>query len=173
MHVLNIVDVDAIRRRKFTAVLDRPPWGRGRLGGRFSSVPWAASRSSSAALPRRSLRSPSRNRLEANLQAFSAIVPPREPSSAFAQDPDADRLALVDETGRCIGEELTPSAGGSRGDWPRSAVPLVLNLSTSRVSEDLARATAARSTAPRSARSMSSIGCERKGRCSAGKATVG
>ena len=44
---------------------------------------------------------------EANLRAFAAIVPAIGAAVGFAQDPDADRLALVDETGRYIGEELT------------------------------------------------------------------
>jgi phosphomannomutase len=56
----------------------------------------------------------------------------------FVLDPDADRLALIDETGRYIGEELTLALavqfrlGQERG-------PVVINLSTSRVSEDIAR----------------------------------
>jgi phosphomannomutase len=52
-------------------------------------------------------------------------------------DPDADRLALIDETGRYIGEELTLALavrfrlGEERG-------PVVINMSTSRVVEDIA-----------------------------------
>ena len=44
---------------------------------------------------------------EANLKEFAAIVPAIGAAVGFAQDPDADRLAIVDETGRYIGEELT------------------------------------------------------------------
>src|SRR5262249_45053832 len=52
--------------------------------------------------------------------------------------PDADRLALFDETGRYIGEELTLAlAALSRLEDERG--PLVVNLSTSRVNEDIAR----------------------------------
>ena len=56
----------------------------------------------------------------------------------FAQDPDADRLAIVDETGRYIGEELTLALAGLRR-LEQAKGPVVLNLSTSRVTEDLAR----------------------------------
>ena len=50
----------------------------------------------------------------------------------FAQDPDADRLAIVDETGRYIGEELTLALAASHR-LEQQAGPVVLNLSTSRV----------------------------------------
>ncbi|MBL8999838.1 MAG: phosphoglucosamine mutase [Phycisphaerae bacterium] len=60
----------------------------------------------------------------------------------FAQDPDADRLAIVDELGGYIGEEYTLALGAmallssSRED-DRSPV-LVTNLSTSRMLDDVA-----------------------------------
>ena len=56
----------------------------------------------------------------------------------FAQDPDADRLAVIDETGRYIGEELT-LALAVRRRLGQVKGPVVMNLSTSRVSEVLAR----------------------------------
>ena len=73
-----------------------------------------------------------------NLKEFAAAVPSSGAVVGFAQDPDADRLAIVDETGRYIGEELTLALAALRRleDVQR---PVVLNLSTSRVTEDLAR----------------------------------
>src|SRR4051812_33863260 len=56
----------------------------------------------------------------------------------FVLDPDADRLALVDEEGRCLSEELTLALavtfrlGQERG-------PVAVNMSTSRVIEDVAK----------------------------------
>ena len=44
---------------------------------------------------------------EKNLRSFSATVAAASAAVGFAQDPDADRLAIVDESGRYIGEELT------------------------------------------------------------------
>jgi len=61
----------------------------------------------------------------------------------FALDPDADRLALIDEQGRYVGEEYTLALSalailtGRRRD-SREADVLVTNLSTSRMLEDVA-----------------------------------
>jgi phosphomannomutase len=56
----------------------------------------------------------------------------------FVLDPDADRLAIIDETGRYIGEELTLALAVScRLRQERG--PVVINMSTSRVVEDIAR----------------------------------
>lgn len=65
--------------------------------------------------------------------------------AGFAQDPDADRLALIDETGRYIGEEYTLVLSamalleGLRAAGTRTAgAVLVTNLSTSRMLDDVA-----------------------------------
>jgi phosphomannomutase len=55
----------------------------------------------------------------------------------FAQDPDADRLAIVDETGRYIGEEFT-LAFASRYVFSQMPGPAAANLSTSRMIDDIA-----------------------------------
>ena len=56
--------------------------------------------------PRRPVR-PSARAHPTNLERFSRLVPALGAAVGFAQDPDADRLAIVDELGRYIGEELT------------------------------------------------------------------
>ncbi|WP_406700111.1 phosphoglucosamine mutase [Singulisphaera sp. Ch08] len=134
-HVLNIVDVDAIRRRKFTVVLDACHGAGGRLGALLLRS-LGCKAVVLGALPDGRYDHPPEP-TEANLQAFSAIVPATGAVVGFAQDPDADRLALVDESGRYIGEELTLALAVSRR-LAQVRGPLVLNLSTSRVSEDLA-----------------------------------
>jgi phosphomannomutase len=55
----------------------------------------------------------------------------------FAQDPDADRLAVLDEKGRYIGEELTLALAALHV-LSRNPGRVVINLSTSRVVEDVA-----------------------------------
>ncbi len=55
----------------------------------------------------------------------------------FCQDPDADRLALIDETGRYIGEECTLALCIDHVLRQRPG-PVVTNCSTSRMTEDLA-----------------------------------
>jgi phosphomannomutase len=58
----------------------------------------------------------------------------------FAQDPDADRLAVIDETGRYIGEELTLALALLRRlGQVKPPAAVVMNLSTSRVGEEIAR----------------------------------
>ncbi len=60
----------------------------------------------------------------------------------FAQDPDADRLALLDEQGRYVGEEYTLALGAmallERATGGGSGQVLVTNLSTSRMIDDVA-----------------------------------
>jgi phosphomannomutase len=55
----------------------------------------------------------------------------------FVMDPDADRLALIDEKGACISEELT-LALAVKHRLAKQAGPVVINMSTSRVVEDVA-----------------------------------
>ena len=57
----------------------------------------------------------------------------------FAIDPDADRLSLVDETGRAMGEDLTLAFAASV-ILMRNPGPVVTNLSTSQVLDDVADA---------------------------------
>jgi phosphomannomutase len=55
----------------------------------------------------------------------------------FCQDPDADRLAVIDEQGRYLGEEYTLALCVDHVLRSRRG-PIVTNCSTSRMSEDLA-----------------------------------
>jgi phosphomannomutase len=74
---------------------------------------------------------------EANLRDVCPLIPASRADIGFALDPDSDRLALIDETGRYIGEELTLAlAADFRLRQERG--PVVINMSTSRVVEDVA-----------------------------------
>ena len=72
-----------------------------------------------------------------NLEGVSHWVKRNECHLGCALDPDADRLALLDETGACISEELT-LALCVQYRLAEAVGPVVVNMSTSRVSEDLA-----------------------------------
>jgi phosphomannomutase len=75
---------------------------------------------------------------EVNLRSVGPMVRQSQADLGFALDPDADRLALIDENGRYIGEELT-LALAVRFRLGRDRGPVVVNMSTSRVVEDIAR----------------------------------
>ncbi|TVP58852.1 MAG: phosphoglucosamine mutase [Gemmatimonadales bacterium] len=74
----------------------------------------------------------------ANLSGLGALVRESGAELGFAVDPDVDRLSLVDETGRPLGEDLTLALCAATVLKRRSG-PVVTNLSTSRVVEDVAR----------------------------------
>lgn len=73
-----------------------------------------------------------------NLRALSRAVRKHGADMGLACDPDADRLALVDEKGRPIGEELTLAIAIQPVLMLRKG-PVVINLSTSKVTADVAR----------------------------------
>lgn len=73
----------------------------------------------------------------ANLGTLQALVRETGAMLGLATDPDGDRLALVDEAGRAIGEDYT-LALATRLVLRHRQGPVVTNLSTSRVVEDAA-----------------------------------
>jgi phosphomannomutase len=76
--------------------------------------------------------------LAENLQSVLPMVAAAQAAMGFVLDPDADRLAIIDETGRYIGEELT-LALAVLCRLRQEKGPVVINMSTSRVVEDIAR----------------------------------
>jgi len=72
-----------------------------------------------------------------NLAELGPQVVRRRAAVGLAQDPDADRLALVDEKGTYIGEEYT-LALAAKYVFSRRQGPAAANLSTSRMIDDLA-----------------------------------
>lgn len=133
--VIKLVDEEAIRDRKLKVVLDCNHGSGGVLGpqlleqlgcevhvmggtpdGQFEHVPEPT---------------------EANLTSLCEAVKAIGADVGFAQDPDADRLAIVDENGRYIGEELTLGLCADHVLVNRPG-PVVVNGSTSRVTADLA-----------------------------------
>lgn len=74
-----------------------------------------------------------------NLTGLADATRREKAQVGFAQDPDADRLAIVDETGRYIGEEYTLAiAARATIEREPSGGCIVANLSTSRMVDDLA-----------------------------------
>ena len=73
-----------------------------------------------------------------NLTGLCEAVRQTGCSIGFAQDPDADRLAIVDEAGNYIGEEYT-LALATRSVLSRRPGPVATNLSTSRLVDAVAQ----------------------------------
>ncbi len=72
-----------------------------------------------------------------NLTALEAAVVKHGADIGFAVDPDADRLALVSNEGKAVGEEMT-LALAVRHVLSRRVGPVVVNASTSSMIDDLA-----------------------------------
>jgi phosphomannomutase len=75
----------------------------------------------------------------ANLSDLGRLVEESGAAVGLAIDPDVDRLSLVDETGRALGEDYT-LALASAAVLRRTPGPVVTNLSTSLLLDDVARA---------------------------------
>ena len=77
-----------------------------------------------------------------NLTTLARFVAEKRCDAGFAQDPDADRLAVIDEQGNYIGEEYTlvlaAEAILGSGKVEAKGATICTNLSTSRMIEDVA-----------------------------------
>lgn len=76
--------------------------------------------------------------IPAHLAGVAPWVPQLQAAIGFALDPDADRLALIDEQGNCASEEVT-LALAVKYRLQRETGPVVINMSTSRMVEEIAR----------------------------------
>jgi phosphomannomutase len=77
---------------------------------------------------------------EENLKSLCDNVRKAGADVGFAQDPDADRLAIVDNTGRYIGEEFTLALAAQYMFAKNHGAKAAANLSTSRMIDDIAAA---------------------------------
>jgi len=143
---LDMIDVTAIRARRFHVALDCvrgagataiPPLLE-RLGCRMSGI----NLEPDGRFPRAPEPVPE------NLGELGELVRRSGAAIGLAVDPDVDRLALVDERGQAIGEDYTLAFAVRAvldGRTSAAKIPtVVVNLSTSLVVEDAARAAGAR-----------------------------
>jgi phosphomannomutase len=131
-----IVDIDRIRSRRFRVLLDANHGSGSALGkpllkrlgcnvtmvggvpdGQFSHLPEPTAE---------------------NLSGVLSDVTRAGADIGFCQDPDADRLAIIDKRGRYIGEEYTLALCVEHV-LRATPGPVVTNCSTSRMTEDLAK----------------------------------
>lgn len=133
--VLRILDVKLIRRRKFKVVIDcgdgagsvsAPAFLKDlgcevtmlncRLDGFFNRLP---------------------EPVPQNLAGLCSLVRKKKAAIGFAQDADADRLAIVSEDGKCLGEDSS-LALAVEFILSHNPGPVVTNLSTTRAVEEIA-----------------------------------
>ncbi len=74
----------------------------------------------------------------ANLTGLAVEVKRQRAAVGFAQDPDADRLAIVDENGTYIGEEYSLALAARLIMAKKPGAVTAANLSTSRMLDDIA-----------------------------------
>lgn len=132
---LEFIDVEAIRARKFKVALDCVRGAGGafmpRLLERLGCEVTAINLETDGRFPR-----PPEPVAE-NLGELEALVKKSGAEIGFAVDPDVDRLALVSEKGKAIGEDYTLALAAKVVLQHRKG-PVVTNLSTSRIVDDIA-----------------------------------
>ncbi len=134
--VLELVDVTRIRARGLKVFLDANGGAGGPLGRRLLEALQARPIIQAGDADGFFLHEP--EPVAENLRAVCPQVVQNGADIGFVLDPDADRLALIDEQGRFLGEELTLALAvqfrlrGERG-------PVVVNMSTSRVTEAICK----------------------------------
>lgn len=134
--VYKLVDVAAIKAKRFKVVLDCNR-GSGSILGPKMLRDLGCDVTVMGDVPDGQFEHPAEP-LKENLTSLMAAVVANGADVGFAQDPDADRLAIVDNTGRYIGEELTLGLCVDHV-LSRKKGPVVVNGSTSRVTADLAQ----------------------------------
>jgi len=135
--VLTTIEPQTIAAKKFTIVLDSVNGAGGRPGKNLLErlgckiVPLNIEPTGLFAHPPEPTAE--------NLTSLCDAVKKAGADVGFAQDPDADRLAIVDETGTYIGEEYT-LALAAKFIFSQKSGNAATNLSTSRMIDDLAKA---------------------------------
>jgi len=139
--VLRIIDQKSIAEKHFTVVLDSVNGAGGRAGAKLLAalgckvIPLNNE-------PTGLFTHPPEPTAE-NLTGLCQAVKDARADVGFAQDPDADRLAIVDETGVYIGEEYT-LALAAKLIFSQKSGAAATNLSTSRMIDDIAKAAGGR-----------------------------
>ena len=134
--VLAAVDVEAIRAKRFRVLLDANHGSGSCLGGPLLAALGCEVRILGGTPDGRFAHPPEPT--PANLETVLAEVPAWGAELGFCQDPDADRLAIIDNSGRYLGEEFTLAI--CVAEQLRTAPgPVVTNCSTSQMCQLLAQ----------------------------------
>lgn len=132
--VLAIVDREAIASKKFKVVLDSVNGAGGRITKKLLTELGCEVTAINDEPTGLFAHEPEPT--AANLTGLCEVVKSEGTDIGFAQDPDADRLAIVDENGRYIGEEYT-LALAAKYVFSKRTGKAATNLSTSRMIDDV------------------------------------
>ena len=133
---LPMVDVSRIRARKFRVALDCVHGAGGAIMPAILEQLGCTVKAIGLETDGKFPRAP--EPVAANLGDLESLVKKSGAEIGFATDPDVDRLALVSDAGRAIGEDWTLALAARLVLRSRKG-PLVVNLSTSRIMDDVAR----------------------------------
>ena len=134
--VLGTVDVDRIRSQKFRVVLDSHHGAGSVLGKELLAALGCEFTCLGDSPDGLFTRSPEPT--EVNLRETTAMAVDLKAQVVFCQDPDADRVALIDERGVYVGEEYTLAIALNHALESRQG-PVVINCSSSRMSADICK----------------------------------
>lgn len=132
---LDCIDVDSIRARRIRVAMDAVHGAGGNIMPQLLEALGCEVTAIGMETDGRFGREPEPT--AENLHDLCELVKRSDAQIGMAVDPDVDRLALVDESGRALGEDLT-LALASAVVLSRTPGTVVINLSTSRVVEDVA-----------------------------------
>lgn len=133
--VLSCVDARRIRERRFRILLDSNHGAGGLLGRRLLEE-LSCEVVLLGDVPNGQFAHPPEPTAE-NLDSVRRRVVESRATLGFCQDPDADRLAVIDESGRYVGEEFTLALCLDHVLRQRRGL-VVTNCATSRMCEDIA-----------------------------------
>jgi phosphomannomutase len=134
--VLRIVDAKLIAKKQFKVVLDSVNGAGGRPGVKLLTS--LGCKITPVNIEPTGLFAHTPEPIAENLVSLSVAVKNAHADIGFAQDPDADRLAIVDEMGTYIGEEYT-LALSAKLLFSKQTGSAAANLSTSRMIDDIAK----------------------------------
>ena len=133
--VLATVRAERIRGRRFRVLLDSNHGAGGLLGRRLLEELGCTVTVLGEATDGQFAHTPEPT--AENLAGVCSAVTAAGAEIGFCQDPDADRLAVIDASGRYLGEEYTVALCVEQV-LRHAPGPIVTNCSSSRMSEDLA-----------------------------------
>jgi len=133
--VLSIVDKEAISAKKFKVALDSVNGAGGRVTKKLLAELGCEVSAINDEPTGLFAHAPEPTR--ENVKELGEVVKVNRADIGFAQDPDADRLAIVDEAGAYIGEEYT-LALAAKYIFSKRTGKAATNLSTSRMLDDIA-----------------------------------